>query len=47
MDHQNTNKTLMVSKHKSHNKNLHNKVLNNKDVKSVKKGDVGNNPHNI
>lgn len=45
MQHQ-SKKILMTSKHKSHNKNLHKKVLNNKDVKSVKKN-TGNNSSNV
>lgn len=37
MDHQNWNKQVYSSKAKIHGKNLHQKVLNNDGVKSVRK----------
>lgn len=32
---------MLSSKHKSHQQNLHNKVLDDKDVKAIKKGKDG------
>ena len=41
MNHQNWNKTVLKSRHKSNNHNLGNKVLTSKGVKTVRKQSGG------
>lgn len=41
MQHQDLVQKVLTSKHKSHQQSLHNKVLDDKDVKTIKKGKDG------